>query len=229
LKRLRPPQSAFFLSLILGLFPVANGSVIVISNHADPQSIIDLQQYAGLAITVGSTDSYLNSVTFDYDAVAYTPGAPNLEVETRNGDGTVGATLYTIAGPSNFTVGGGQITMTAPTNFTLAAGNGYWLVFSDTTLGIFGRTALVATASTSYTSASGFSIPSTRSMFGALSDNPTGGQVTFYNIGSNIEKFSVTASPAPEPASLVLMGLGGIALLHRRRRKSTRKSAMPSF
>ncbi|HMD53174.1 MAG TPA: PEP-CTERM sorting domain-containing protein [Phycisphaerae bacterium] len=58
----------------------------------------------------------------------------------------------------------------------------------------------------------------------ASSTIPTN-SVTFYygtngDSDGNVGDFNLTASPAPEPASLGLMGLGGVALLMKKRKKA---------
>ena len=150
--------------------------------------------------------------------VGYTPVAPELEVEAQNTDGSAGSTLCTMSGVTDYTYSKGTLTFTTPTSFTLSAGTGYWLVLSDSSSAVFWNYA----SSSSYTSASGFSLPTSDTYFSGATDNPSISQDIYGSLAAGPQIFQLNTnavSSAPEPSTfLYSLPLAVGALLIRRKR-----------
>ena len=113
-----------------------------------------------------------------------------------------------------------QITFTATSSFTLAANTGYFLVLSDPSAP--GTTvSWDFTASQTYNSASGFSLPAANTSFVSLTDNSVSGAGSgYFPLSAGPQVFSLTVdAPTPEPSSAVLIApLLAVAALFWRRK-----------
>ncbi len=126
-----------------------------------------------------------------------------LEVEARNDDGTIGATLLSDF-TSSYDPTTGLVTFTANSHFELMAGTGYWLVLSDP---LAGGVNWEFTALNVYQSQFGYGLPSYNTSWSSTSDNGLGTS-TYYQPADGPQLFQlIAAEPAtvPEPSSWLLL------------------------
>ena len=116
---------------ILGMSaPVRAGSVVLLNNLNQPPMAASSNPFVGQSFIAGTVDQTLYGAQMQLDPTSPpTPGI-TLEVESRNSNGTVGATLYSNFS-SSFDPTTGVVTFTANSPFELTAGTGYWLVLAD--------------------------------------------------------------------------------------------------
>jgi hypothetical protein len=159
--------------------------------------------FAGQSFIAGPQAQTLRGAQAKFDS-SYTPSSGvALEVEARNADGAVGATLFSDFS-STFDSTTHVITFLANSNFTMQPGAGYWLVASDSAANF--RWSF--TTSTSYQSNLGFSLPSSNMSWVGTADNGTGNN-NYYQLTDGPQFFSLLAPTAvPEPSSFLLMGMG---------------------
>jgi hypothetical protein len=122
---------------------------------------------------------------------------------TADNSGTIGANLTSLIFPPS--PANGDVTLTPASNITLAANTGYWVILSAGTDS--------ADYAWNYTSTTSSSFPND-----AVSTD--GGSMFFYNQNPGTVQLEVDSASVPEPASLGILALGGIALLRRRGRPS---------
>jgi len=122
------------LAVVVSLPRRSEGAITAIARTVSPANFAGVvDDFLGAAFMTGPSDSTLASFSLPvlYESVPYAPVQPKFEIETRGTDGSVGPTLYTIAGKTNWSWASDVLTFTAPTSFTLSANTGYWAVFSD--------------------------------------------------------------------------------------------------
>jgi len=182
---------AAFCGAIFTVAPHARATpTYTVSNLDQSVAAYEDRPFIGQSILTGSSATTFDSFTISDPSA---PADPKLEIEARNSDGTEGATLYTIdAADSSYS--SGLLTFTAPTSFTLAANTGYWFVFSDP--GVFVKWNY--TLSSTYTSSSGFTVPSADDYSNGLGDN---GATNYGSIVSGAYLFGLVTSPVAAPAS----------------------------
>ncbi len=200
----------------------AAGAAVVLSNLNGSVVGVTVASYIGQAFSAGPGGSVINSVSI---RTGVAPTTPLFEIETRNGDGTVGATVNS-AFVYSYNSATGLATFTPSTVFTLAANAGYFMVLSDPGKGSGNQWGFTATSPS--TATNGFTIPATDTSFGSATDNLVSGPASFYDAGPFAQYFSLSATAAiPEPATAMAVPVV-LALGRRgRRRESAAGGAVP--
>ena len=171
-------------------------SAVSASVHAGPVLLNNLDQtpeptisspFVGQSFIAGTLDEPLFGAKMQLDPNAPAPSGIILEVEARNFDGTVGATLFSDFS-SSFDSATGLVTFTANSHFEMTAGTGYWLVLSDTSAG---GVNWDFTASTAYQSQFGYGLPSFHTSWSSNADNGLGSQSTYYEPSEGPQLFEL--------------------------------------
>jgi hypothetical protein len=211
--------SGIVVSCMVGLARGASGAVTVLNNAGIGVGFAIEDNFLGTAFSTGSAASAISS----FSLPAYTNGPPyvltnpELEFESMNTDGTVGTTLYTISGASNWSYDSNVLTFTAPSVFDFAPNTGYWAVFSDSGT-VEGGDFWYTASSTSYAAQLGFSIPSSDSVFASTEDNTVAGPGgAYYSRAQYPLIYTLSINSVPEPVVLPVLGLIGFALASKRR------------
>ena len=149
-----------------------------------------------------------------------------LEVESRNFDGTVGATLFSNFS-SSFDSMTGVVTFLANAPFELTAGTGYWLVLSDSSnAGVKWK----FTSSLVYQSELSYGLPSINTSWISTADNGMG-DVKYFQPSDGPQIFELITVPAVgQPSSLVLMGLAvaiGVLAMQLQGSRASRRPRPP--
>ncbi len=190
---------------ILGMSaPVRAGSVVLLNNLNQPPMAASSNPFVGQSFIAGTVDQTLYGAQMQLDPTSPpTPGI-TLEVESRNSNGTVGATLYSNFS-SSFDPTTGVVTFTANSPFELTAGTGYWLVLADTRAG---GVTWDFTESNVYQSHYGYGLPSYNTSWISNADNGMGNSI-YYQPSDGPQLFDLIApTPAvvvPEPTSFLLL------------------------
>jgi hypothetical protein len=205
--------AAIALALLGISAPVRAGSVVLLNNLNQQPAAASSNPFVGQSFIAGTVDQTLYGAQMQLDPSSPpTPGI-TLEVESRNSNGTVGATLFSNFS-SSFDPTNGVVTFTANSPFELTAGTGYWLVLSDTRAG---GVTWDFTESNVYQSHFGYGLPSFNTSWISNLDNGMGNS-TYYQPSDGPQLFDLIA-PAlvAEPSSfLLLCSSVGIAILTRR-------------
>jgi hypothetical protein len=189
--------------ILLGMAaPVHAGSVLLTNLDQSVRSPTS-GVFVGQSFIAGTVDEPLYGAQIRLDTTNPPTSGITLEVEARNANGTVGATLFSNFS-SSFDSTTGLVTFTANSSFELIASTGYWLVLSD-------RLARGVnwdfTASNVYQSQFGYGLPSFDTSWTSTADNGSGIS-TYYQPSDGPQLFDLiapTASAVPEPHSLVLL------------------------
>jgi hypothetical protein len=192
--------------------PVHAGSVVLLNNLNQPPAAASSNPFVGQSFIAGTVDQTLFGAQMQLDPTKAPTPDIKLEVESRNSNGTVGATLFNNFS-SSFDPTTGLVTFTANSPFELTAGTGYWLVLSDTRAG---GVTWDFTESNVYQSHFGYGLPSFNTSWISNLDNGMGNS-TYYQPSDGPQLFDLIA-PAlvAEPSSfLLLCSSVGIAILTR--------------
>jgi hypothetical protein len=203
---MRAPCSFAHAASALILFgmavPVHAGSVLLTNLDQSVQGPTS-GLFVGQSFIAGTVDQPLYGAQMRLDTTNPPSSGITLEVEARNSNGTVGATLFSNFS-SSFDSTTGLVTFTANSSFELIAGTGYWLVLSD-------RLARGVnwdfTASNVYQSQFGYGLPSFDTSWTSSADNGSGIS-TYYQPSDGPQLFDLiapTTSAVPEPHSFVLL------------------------
>jgi hypothetical protein len=190
---------AFALS---GMLAQVHANTVLLSNLDQPLQVGLSNPFVGQSFIAGTVDEPLYGVQMRLD-----PGSPPssgiaLELEARNADGTVGATLF-----SNFSSSydpSGVVTFTANAPFELMANTGYWLVLSDPSAN---GVAWDFTAMNVYQSEFSYELPSYNTSYFSDADNGLG-NFTYYPPSDGPQLFQLIAAAStavPEPSSWLLL------------------------
>jgi hypothetical protein len=202
LNRYSLARAVVMLALSAVSAPVHAGIVLLDNLDQSPQPTSS-SPFVGQSFIAGSANETLYGAQMQLDPTAPLPSGIVLEVETRNFDGTVGATLFSNFS-SSFDAMTGLVTFTANSHFELTAGTGYWLVLSDTPTG---GVTWDFTASNFYHSQFGYGLPSFNTSWTSTEDNGSGTS-NYYQPSAGPQLFDLIApTPAsvPEPHSFVLL------------------------
>jgi hypothetical protein len=202
LNRCSLARAVVMLALSAVSAPVHAGIVLLDNLDQSPQPTSS-SPFVGQSFIAGSANETLYGAQMQLDLTAPVPSGIVLEVEARNFDGTVGATLFSNFS-SSFDAMTGLITFTANSHFELTAGTGYWLVLSDTSTG---GVTWEFTASNVYQSQYGFGLPSHDTSWTSNQDNGSG-LSQYYQPSDGPQLFDLIApagASVPEPHSAVLL------------------------
>jgi hypothetical protein len=195
--------AAIALTLLGMSVPVRAGSVVLLNNLNQPLMAASSNPFVGQSFIAGTIDQTLYGAQMQLDPT--TPPTPGitLEVESRNSNGTVGATLFSNFS-SSFDPTTGLATFTANSPFELTAGTGFWLVLSDTRAG---GVTWDFTESNVYQSHFGYGLPSYDTSWISNADNGQGNSV-YYQPSDGPQLFDLIAPAAvvvAEPTSFLLL------------------------
>lgn len=189
-------------------------ATVAVSNLELPQGpggwTITSDQYVGMSFTVGSDYSSWNLDSVDM--VVFGSSTNDFFVELHEDDGTgkpfVDSILtFTGANPSSSSIATYNFIPSSP--FTLSAGTTYWLTAES--VGLYGWIYTNPSSGAESTALTDWSIGNNL----AISTNVG---ASWSVDGSNPAKFAINATGiAPEPSSIALLALGGVAALCRRR------------
>ena len=211
--------------MLLPFSSAARADVVLLSNLTMPVGAgVSPTLFTGQSFQQGTADSAIPDVTIQVAEAYGLTSTTMLELETRNGDGSVGSSLYSnfsdsvVPPDGTLPVGSERIIFKANTNFTLTAGTSYWLVVSDTaTNGVPWQ----FTPSGAYQSVQAYGIPAFRSSWSSNADNGNGSMSTYFDPSSGNQLFQLSVAIIPEPSSLLLAGLSsafGVSFVVMRRR-----------
>jgi hypothetical protein len=205
LLKLRSAYAFAVAASAAAFFGRANADVIV-SNLADATGGAESvegndAQIVAQEFVTGSLSETLGDVIVH---VGFASGTLVAQGElTANNGGTIGADLTSLSFPASPV--SGDVTLTPTSQITLAANTGYWVILSAGTGS--------ADYAWNYTNTSSSSLPND-----AVSTD--GGSMFFYNQNPGTVQLEIDSATVPEPASLGILTISGIALLRRRRRLS---------
>ena len=204
-------------------------SAMSASVHADIVLLNNLDQtpqpssasaFVGQSFIAGTVDEPLFGARMMLDASAPPSQGILLEVESRNFDGTVGATLFSNFS-SSFDPTTNVVTFTVNSPFELNAGTGYWLVLSDPTAGGVNWNF---TTSNTYQSEFAYGLPSFNTAWSSTADNGLGNS-TYYQPSDGPQLFQLIAATAvPEPSSFVLLCFPGAIAVFAKCFRAARES-----
>jgi hypothetical protein len=203
---MRIPRSFTAASLaltLLGLSAPVHAGTVLLNNLYQPAQTTNASSFVGQSFIAGTVDEPLYGAQMQMGS-APDPGI-KLEVESRNFDGTVGATLFSNFS-SSYNAMTGLITFTANSAFELTAGTGYWLVLSDP---LAGGVTWDFTALNVYQSQYGYELPSHDTSWISTADNGLGSS-SYYQPSDGPQLFdligpSSATSAIPEPQSFLLL------------------------
>jgi hypothetical protein len=193
-------STAIALSL-LGLSASVHADTVLLSNLDQKPQPATTNPYYGQSFIAGTVSQPLYGAKMQLDPTDSPSSSIKLEVEARNSDGTVGATLFSNFS-SSFDPRTHLVTFTANSPFQLTAGTGYWLVVSDPSAG---GVAWDFTQSYVYQSQYAYGLPSYDTAWISTQDNGQGKQV-YYQPSDGPQLFQLFAASVPEPSSLILLG-----------------------
>ena len=147
-----------------------NASTVLLSNLDQQPQASNAVAFVGQSFIAGTVDEPLYGARMHTGCVRASSQGIILEVEARNSDGTVGATLFSDFS-SSFDATTNEVTFTANSSFELKAGTGYWLVLSDPSAG---GVNWDYTASNTYQSQFGYGLPSYNTSWSSTADNGQG-------------------------------------------------------
>jgi hypothetical protein len=193
-------SAALALSLLGTSAPVHAGPVLLNNLDQEPQRATTNPFY-GQSFIAGTVSEPLYGAKMHLDPIDSPSSGIKMEVEARNADGTVGATLF-----SNFSSSYDStthlVTFIANSAFEMTAGTGYWLVLSDPKAG---GVAWEFTESYVYQSQYAYGLPSYDTAWIGTQDNGQGKSV-YYQPSDGPQLFQLIAGSVPEPSSVVLLG-----------------------
>ena len=130
LNRCSLARAVVAIALAAGSASVHAGPVLLNNLDQSPEATAS-NPFVGQSFIAGTVSETLYGAKMQLDPTDPPTSGIVLEVEARNFDGTVGATLFSNFS-SSFDPATGLVTFTANSHFDLTAGTGYWLVLSDT-------------------------------------------------------------------------------------------------
>jgi hypothetical protein len=125
--------TALTLSL-LGMSAPVNGDIVLLNNLDQAPQLATTNPFFGQSFIAGTVSEPLSGAKMALDPGDVPSSGIKLEVEARNSDGTVGATLFSNFS-SSYDATTHFVTFTANSAVELTAGTGYWLVLSDARAG----------------------------------------------------------------------------------------------
>ena len=191
------------LSLTVASASVHAGTVLL-NNLDQPAQVSVASAFVGQSFIAGTVDELLYGARMQLNPSASPSAGILLEVESRNLDGTVGATLFSNFS-SSFDPTTNEVTFTANSSFELKAGTGYWLVLSDP---LAGGVNWDFTASNTYESQFAYGLPSYNTSWSSTADNGLGDS-RYYQPSDGPQLFQLIApapSAVPEPSTWLLLG-----------------------
>jgi hypothetical protein len=202
------PRSFAAAALALALSgPLAqvHANTVLLSNLDQPSMVGSSNPFFGQSFIAGTVDQPLYGAEMQLDPGSSPTSGITLELESRNADGTVGATLFSNFS-SSYDMTTGLVTFTANVPVELMANTGYWLVLSDP---LAGGVAWDFEQTNVYTSNFGFELPSLNTAWTSTADNGNGGMNSvYYQPSDGPQLFALISSapaPVPEPSSLLLL------------------------
>jgi hypothetical protein len=186
-------------------------AAVVVSNLGEledsPWSVRNTQ-YIGMSFTVGNDFSAWTLDSVDIRALnfgATTDFIVELHADSAGAPSVAALATLTGANPSIT----GNYNFTPISSITLTAGTTYWLTAESAT----SQYGWVRTTSTAESTAlSGWSIGNN---IGASLDSGA----SWGTLNLNPAKFAINATGIPEPSSLLLLGIGSLAIIRRKRAK----------
>jgi hypothetical protein len=188
---------------LFGVSAPVRADSVLLSNLIQPAQVTNTNPYVGQSFIAGTVDEPLYGAQMQLDPTKPPDSGLVLEVEARNANGTVGATLYSNFS-SSFNSTTGLVTFTANSPFELRAGTGYWLVLSDPSAG---GVTWDFTASNVYQSEYGYGLPSYNTSWFSNADNGQGNS-TYYQPSDGPQLFDLIApatASVSEPSSVLLV------------------------
>jgi hypothetical protein len=196
--------AAAALALTLsGMLAQLHADTVLLSNLDQPFLAGSSTPFVGQSFIAGTVDQPLYGAQMQLDPSASPSPDITLELEARNGNGTVGATLFDDFS-SMYNAKTGVITFTANSAFELIAGTGYWLVLSDPSAG---GVSWDFTSMNNYESQFAYEPAVFNTSWTSTADNGQGDS-TYYQLSDGPQVFALIASsPAsvPEPSSWLLL------------------------
>jgi hypothetical protein len=191
---------------LFGVSAPVRADSVLLSNLIQPAQVTNTSPFVGQSFIAGTVDEPLYGAQMQLDPTKPPDSGLVLEVEARNANGTVGATLFSNFS-SSFNSTTGLVTFTANAPFELMAGTGYWLVLSDPSAG---GVTWDFTTSNVYQSQYGYGLPSYNTSWFSNADNGQGTS-TYYQPSDGPQLFDLIApatSAVAEPSSLFLLCVG---------------------
>ena len=183
---------------LLGISAPVHAGVVLLNNLDQPPLAATSNPFVGQSFIAGTVNEPLLAARMQLDLNDLRTGDIVLEVESRNFDGTVGATLFSNFS-SSYDPTTGLVTFTAKSAFELTAGTGYWLVLSDLAAG---GVTWDFTESYVYQSQFAYGLPSYDTAWISNRDNGQGTSI-YYQPWNGPQLFQLLT--VPEPPSFLLL------------------------